>query len=100
MDAKKIKPLGDKILVQRCEAQATKGGIILPDTAKEKPREGKVVATGPGRRDDDGRLTPLGVSVGDCVMFSSYAGTEVKEAGEEGEYLILAESDVYGVVTR
>ncbi len=89
----KIKPLGRRVLVRRCEAQTSKGGIILPDSAKEKPREGEIVAAGPGGIDEGGNLIPLGVKVGDRVLFSSYAGTEVKE-----DHLILSEDDILGVL--
>lgn len=94
----KIKPLNNRILVKRAQAQTTKGGIILPDTAQEKPKEGEVVAIGPGTRDDEGTLHPLTVKVGDRVLFSSYAGTEIKETDAEEEYLILSEDDVLGVL--
>ncbi|MBL8693858.1 MAG: co-chaperone GroES [Planctomycetes bacterium] len=91
-----IKPLGDRILVKRVEAEEkTKGGIVLPDTAKEKPREGMVLALGEGRLLDDGKRAPFSVKVNDRVLFSSYAGTEVKWDGEE--YLILGEDDILGV---
>ncbi|MCP5470342.1 MAG: co-chaperone GroES [Chlamydiales bacterium] len=92
----KIKPLRNRVLVKRHKAEASKGGIILPDSAQEKPKEGEVVATGPGRYDESGKLEPLSVKVGDRVLFSSYAGTEVKEENEE--YLILAEEDILGVL--
>ena len=74
----KLKPLGNRVLVQRSKAQTTKGGILLPDTAQEKPKEGKVIAVGPGKTDDQGNKEPLDVKVGDRVLFGSYAGTEVK----------------------
>jgi len=91
-----IKPLGDRILVKRVEAEEkTKGGIVLPDTAKEKPREGMVLALGEGRLLDDGKRAPFSVKVNDRVLFSSYSGTEVKWDGEE--YLILGEDDILGV---
>ena len=91
-----IKPLGDRILIKRVEAEEkTRGGIVLPDTAKEKPREGVVVAIGEGRLLEDGKRAPFTVKVNDRVLFSSYAGTEVKWEGEE--YLILGEEDVLGV---
>lgn len=93
----KVKPLNNKILVKRSKAQTTKGGIILPETAQEKPKEGEVVAVGPGLRDEDGTLHPLEVNVGDRVLFSSYAGTEVQGTGEE-EFLIMSEEDVLGVL--
>ena len=93
----KIKPLSDRILVRRLEAEEkTKGGIIIPDTAKEKPREGKIVAVGDGRRDDDGKKWPLAVKTGDKVLFNSYAGTDIKIDGEE--FLIMKEEDVLGII--
>lgn len=93
----KIKPLGDRLLVQRLEAEEkTKGGIVLPDTAKEKPKEGKIVGVGKGRITDDGKTVPLNVKVGDKILFTSYAGTDVKIEGEE--YLILREEDVLGII--
>ena len=92
-----IKPLNDKVLVERVESLAkTAGGIVLPDTAKEKPTEGKVVAVGDGRVNDEGRRVPLAVKTGDRVLFGSFAGTPVKEAGKE--YLILEEHDLLGVI--
>ncbi len=93
----KIRPLGDRILVKRLDEdkeQRSTGGIIIPDTAKEKPMEGKVVAAGPGRRTDDGKIQKLDVKVGDRVLMSKYAGTEVKIEGDE--YLIMREDDVLG----
>jgi chaperonin GroES len=93
----KIKPLQDRILVKRLEEEeTTKGGIIIPDTAKEKPMEGKVVAIGKGRIKDDGSVAPLDVKVGDKILFSKYAGTEIKIEGEE--HLIMREDDVFGVI--
>ena len=92
-----IKPLNDKVLVERVESLAkTAGGIVLPDTAKEKPTEGKVVAVGDGRLNDEGKRVPLAVKAGDRVLFGSFAGTPVKEAGKE--YLILEEHDLLGVI--
>ena len=92
-----VKPLGDKILVKRLEAQEiTKGGIVLPDSAKEKPKEGKVVEVGPGKVTDDGSRGQMQLKKGDRILFSSYAGTEIKVDGEE--YLIMAEDDVLAVV--
>ena len=96
MPAKKIKPLGNKIVVQRKEASATKGGILLPESAKEKPRQGTVIAVGPGKVDEKGKTNPLDVKVGDEVLFSSYSGTEYK--ADEQEYLILSEEDVLAIV--
>ncbi|RPJ80374.1 MAG: co-chaperone GroES [Deltaproteobacteria bacterium] len=93
----KIKPLQDRILVQRVEEeQTTKGGIIIPDTAKEKPIEGKIVAVGSGRVGDDGKRIPLEVKVGDRVLFGKYGGTEVKIEGKE--YLIMREDDILGII--
>lgn len=97
MQKQKIKPLGNRVLVQRAKAQTSKGGILLPDTAQEKPKEGIVIAVGPGKIDDEGKLQPLSLKEGDRVLFSSYAGTEVKE--EDMEYLIMAEDDILGVLT-
>ena len=93
----RIKPLGDKVLVERVESQdKTAGGIVLPDTAKEKPTEGRVVAVGDGRVTDEGQRLPLSVKPGDRVLFGSFAGTAVKDAGKE--LLILEEGDLLGVV--
>ena len=93
----KIRPLQDRILVQRVdEEETTAGGIIIPDTAKEKPQEGKVIAVGPGRITDDGKAQPLDVKKGDKVLFSKYAGTEVTLDGEE--HLIIREDDVLGII--
>ena len=93
----KIRPLQDRILIKRVdEEQKTAGGIIIPDTAKEKPQEGRVVAVGNGKVGDDGKLRPLDVKKGDRVLFSKYAGSEVKLDGEE--HTILREEDVLGVI--
>ena len=93
----KIKPLYDKVLVERLESLAkTAGGIVLPDTAKEKPTEGRVVAVGNGKVSDKGERVPLSVKVGDRVLFGSFAGTTVKEGGKE--YLILEEQELFGVL--
>lgn len=93
----KIKPINDKVLVKRLEAESrTKGGIILPDNAKEKPKEGTVVAVGTGKALKDGTRSMFQVAKGDRVIFSSYAGTEIKVSGEE--YLILGEEDILAVV--
>jgi chaperonin GroES len=92
-----IKPLEDRIVVKALEAeQTTASGLVIPDTAKEKPQEGEVVATGPGRIDDKGNRVPLDVNVGDKVIYSKYGGTEVKYAGEE--FLILSARDVLAIV--
>ena len=93
----KLRPLQDRILVQRVEEETTtKGGIIIPDTAKEKPAEGKVAAVGNGKVGDDGKRVPLEVKKGDRILFGKYSGTEVKVSGEE--YLIMREDDVLGVI--
>lgn len=93
----KIKPLADRVVVQPKEAEeTTKGGIILPDTAKEKPIEGKVVAVGAGRVTEDGKVVAMSVKVGDTVLYGKYSGTEVKI--DDDEYLIMRESDIYGIV--
>ncbi len=93
----KIRPLADRILVKREEPSETvRGGIIIPDTAKEKPQEGKVVAAGPGRIDDDGKRHPLEVKKGDRILMGKYAGTEVKIDGVE--HLIMREDDVLAVI--
>ena len=95
--AAKIVPLNDKILVKRLEAvEKTKGGIVLPDAAKEKPKEGKVIAVGDGKLLDDGTRAKFQVKKGDRILFSSYAGTEIKVDGDE--YLIMAEDDVLAVI--
>jgi len=93
----KIRPLGDRILVKRLEEQEEKrGGIIIPDTAKEKPQEGKAIAVGNGKVLENGQRVPLDVKAGDRVLFGKYAGSEVKLEGEE--YLILREDDILGVI--
>lgn len=93
----KLRPLQDRILVQRvAEETTTKGGIIIPDTAKEKPAEGKVIAVGNGKLGDDGKRVPLEIKAGDKILFGKYSGTEVKIEGEE--YLIMREDDVLGVI--
>jgi chaperonin GroES len=94
----KIRPLQDRVLVKRLEEEAekTKGGIIIPDTAKEKPQQGKVIAAGKGKVNEDGKVTPLDVKVGDTILFGKYAGSEIKIDGEE--HLIMREDDILGVV--
>ncbi len=93
----KLRPLNDKIIVKRIEAEnKTKGGIVLPDTAKEKPKEGKVMAVGVGRLLENGKRLPFQVKVGDRVIFTSYAGSEIKMDGEE--MLIMSEEDVLAVI--
>jgi len=94
-----FRPLHDRILVRRIEAEEkTAGGIIIPDTAKEKPQEGEVIAVGPGARDESGKLTPLDVKIGDRILFGKWSGTEIKLSGED--LLILKESDVMGVIEQ
>ena len=93
----KFRPLHDRVVVKRIEGEEkTKGGIIIPDTAKEKPQEGEVIAAGPGARDEAGKLVPLDVKAGDRVLFGKWSGTEVKLDGVE--YLIMKESDIMGVL--
>ena len=92
-----IKPLGDRVVVKRIEEEPkTKGGIVLPDTAKEKPQEGEVIAVGPGGRNERGELVALDVKAGDIVLFGKWSGTEIKLDGVE--YLIMKESDIMGIV--
>ncbi len=94
-----IKPLEDRVIVQQVEAETvTASGIVLPDTAKEKPQEGRVLAVGPGRIDDKGNRVPIDVAEGDVVIYSKYGGTEVKYGGEE--YLILSSRDILAVVNK
>jgi len=94
-----IKPLEDRIVVKTLEAeQTTASGLVIPDTAKEKPQEGEVLAVGPGRVDDNGNRVPVDVAIGDTVIYSKYGGTEVKYAGEE--YLILSARDILAVVEK
>lgn len=93
----KIRPLQDRVIVKRIEEEEkSKGGIIIPDTAKEKPQQGKVIAVGKGKVGEDGKVTPLDVKVGDRILFGKYAGTEVKLDGEE--HLIMREEDILGVI--
>lgn len=96
MSAKKIKPLGNRIVVRRKEAKTTKGGILLPEAAQEKPRQGEVLAVGPGKIDGEGKQLAMELQVGAEILFSSYAGTEYKT--EEGDFLILSEDDVLAVL--
>jgi chaperonin GroES len=96
-DSVKFRPLQDRVLVRRIdEEEKTRGGIIIPDTAKEKPMEGEVLAAGPGTRGDDGKLHPLDVKVGDRVLFGKWSGTEIKIDGED--LVVMKESDIMGVV--
>ena len=94
-----LKPLGDRVVVEPAEKEErTASGIILPETAKEKPQEGEILAVGPGRRDDDGKLIPMDVKKGDSVLYAKYAGTEVKI--EDRKLLILKESDILAIVVK
>jgi chaperonin GroES len=94
----KVKPLNDRVLVKRIEeVQVTKGGIVIPDTAKEKPIEGKVIAVGPGKMSDAGNRMALQLKEGDRVLFGKYAGTEIKMEGEE--YLMMREEDILAIIT-
>jgi len=94
----KIRPLQDRVIVRRLEeaVEKTKGGIIIPDTAKEKPQHGKIIAVGKGKVNDDGKVMPLDVKVGDKILFGKYSGSEIKIDGEE--HLIMREEDILGVV--
>lgn len=95
----KIRPLHDRVIVKRlAEEEKTKGGIIIPDNAKETPAEGKVIAVGLGKKDEDGKIHPLDVKVGDGIIFSKYGGTEIKIEGEE--FLIMREEDILGIVEK
>jgi|UniRef100_A0A7C3UXB2 chaperonin GroES len=95
----KVKPLADRILVERIEEEETKkGGIILPDTAKEKPQQGKVIAVGPGRIDEKGNRIPMEVKKGDYILFGKYSGQEIKI--EDKEYLIMREDDVLAIIEK
>src|SRR3954452_4732262 len=94
----KFRPLHDRVVVRRVDAEEkTKGGIIIPDTAKEKPQEGEVIAAGPGARDESGKIVPLEVKAGDRILFGKWSGTEVRIDGED--LLIMKESDIMGIVT-
>ena len=93
----KVRPLGNRVIVQRLEAEdKTKGGIVLPDSAKEKPKAGKIISAGKGKTTDDGKTIPLSVKEGNKILFQSYAGTEIKVEGEE--YLILSEDDILAII--
>jgi chaperonin GroES len=95
----KFRPLHDRVVIERIDAEAkTAGGVIIPDTAKEKPQQGKVIAVGPGGRDENGKLIPIDVKVGDRILFGKWSGTEVKIDGHE--YLIMNESDIVGVLVE
>ena len=97
--ATKLTPLHDRIVVRRVEeAETTRGGIIIPDSAKEKPQEGEVIAVGKGKSNDEGKVFPLDVKAGDRILFGKYSGTEIKIDGEE--YLIMREEEVLGIIKR
>ena len=95
-----VKPLGDRVLVKRLEEEEekTSGGIYIPDTAKEKPQRGKVVAVGPGRQTDDGKRLPMDVKEGDEVLFGKYSGNDIKIGSDE--YMIIREEELYGIITK
>lgn len=100
MSKPNIKPLGNRVLIKRSKAEKSKGGILLPDSAQEKPKEGVVLAVGPGKVNEHGEFETMHVKTGDCILFSSYAGTEVKDHGEENEeYLILSQDEILGVLS-
>jgi chaperonin GroES len=94
----KIKPLQDRVLIKRSKAQVTVGGIILPDTAQEKPQQGEVVAVGPGREDKNGKTIAMSLKVGDKVLFTAYSGTEFQPQNDDEEYIIMTEDDILAVV--
>ena len=95
----KIRPFQDRVIVQRIEEEEkTKGGLIIPDTAKEKPQEGKIIAVGKGKLNEDGKITPLDVKVNDRVLFGKYSGTEINIDGEE--HLIMREEDILGIIEK
>lgn len=97
---KTIKPLSNRLLVKRSKMEKSKGGILLPESAQEKPKEGEVVAVGPGKRDEDGKIINMNVNVGDRVLFSNYSGTEVKSPNGDEEFLLLSEDDVLGILVK
>lgn len=95
---KQFKPLGNRVLIERSKAQTSKGGILLPDSAQEKPKEGMVIAVGPGKTDEEGKLIAMHVKKGDKVLFSSYSGTEVSGATDDAQYLIINEDELLGII--
>lgn len=99
MTKTKIKPLGNRLLVKRSQAEKSKGGILLPDSAQEKPKQGTIIKVGPGKMNEKGEVQKLHVKEGDCILFSSYAGTEVKCQDTEEDFLILSEDDVLGILS-
>lgn len=94
-----FKPLGNRVLVKRLKAQSSKGGILLPDSAQEKPKEGVVVAVGPGKLNDNGQMEQMNVKPGQTVLFGLYSGTEVKTSENDEEHLILSEDDILGILS-
>jgi chaperonin GroES len=98
MSTNHMQPLGDKVLIKRAAAKKSKSGILLPESVQEKSREAEIVAVGPGKYDEQGKLRPMHVKVGDYILFSSYAGTEVKTEDEQVEYLIISQDDILGVL--
>ena len=94
-----IRPLGNRVLVKRSKTTTSKGGILLPDSAQEKPKQGEVVAVGPGKMDEHGKCQKMILKTGDLVLFSSYAGTEVKTDETEAEYLIMSEDEILGILS-
>ncbi len=93
-----IKPLGNRLLVKRKKAPTSKGGILLPESAQEKPKEGEVIAVGPGKLDENGKLEPMEVSIGDHVLYGAYSGVEVKSENTDEELLILSQEEVLGIL--
>ncbi|MEX1012814.1 MAG: co-chaperone GroES [Waddliaceae bacterium] len=93
-----IKPLGNRVVIKRSKALNQKGKIIIPDSAQEKPKEGEIIAVGPGKSDEQGKIHPLHVKIGDRVLFASYSGTEIEKGDSEEELLILSEDDILGIV--
>lgn len=98
MQARQWQPLGNRVLVKRNEAISVKGGILLPDSAKEKPKQGEILSVGPGKKDKEGKLKEMTVQVGDKVLFSTYAGVTLSTNDQDGEYLILSEDDILCVL--
>lgn len=94
----KVQPLGKRVLIKRSQAVKSKGGIILPDSAQEKPRQGEVIAVGPGALDTNGKTIPLTVQIGQTVLYSSYSGTQVDAGESDEEFLILSEDDILGII--
>ena len=98
MSMKRVKPLWNRLLVKRSQQPIAKGKILLPDAAQEKPKQGKVIAVGTGSLDKDGNVMPMNVKIGETVLFSAYAGTEVNLDGHEGEFLVLSEDDILAIL--